>query len=207
MIGIINVKASSANARFPLGTLFLECGHDASVGITEVPEKRNGVEITAVRAAVTNAAGVCTTYEATKVSRGNWAFTVPAEDLQHAGEALAGLTVTASGRDAAENLCTWQLGVGDVEFISHDPAVANLGTMTLIHLRGSKPETPVYGDAYEEGGQIYWYNGDSWHPFGAKGEPGDASNFFSGREFDIETADGQYMAIKAIVESMGGRVK
>lgn len=207
MIGKINVKVSSENARFPLGALILECGHDATIGVDDVPECRNGVKIDEVRVALTNAAGVNTSYVAKKLRPSSWSFTVPAGDLQHAGFARAGLAVVASGRDAQGSVCNWQLGIGDVEYVSHDPAVANLGTMTLIHLRGEKPSTPVYGDAYESGGQIYWFNGEDWHPFGAKGEPGDASNFFSGREFDIETADGQYMAIKAIVESMGGKVK
>ena len=207
MIGKINVKVSSENARFPLGTLILECGHDATIGVDDVPECRNGVKIDEVRVALTNAAGVNTSYVAKKLRPSSWSFTVPAGDLQHAGFARAGLAVVASGRDAQGAVCNWQLGIGDVEYVSHDPAVANLGTMTLIHLRGEKPSTPVYGDAYESGGQIYWFNGEGWHPFGAKGEPGDASNFFSGREFNIDTADGQYMAIKAIVESMGGKVK
>ena len=207
MIGKINVKVSSENARFPLGTLILECGHDATIGVDDVPECRNGVKIDEVRVALTNAASVNTSYVAKKLRPSSWSFTVPAGDLQHAGFARAGLAVVASGRDAQGAVCNWQLGVGDVEYVSHDPAVANLGTMTLIHLRSEKPETPVYGDAYESHGQIYWFNGEDWRPFGAKGEPGDASNFFSGKEFDIETADGQYMAIKAIVESMGGKVK
>ena len=161
MIGHRDLHTTAANPDFEMGTLYVRQNSAANVALLDVP-RRSGIAITRVWMRVTNCDGVTVDYDAVRTGT-MWVVDVPGTHFATPGEVPGGVDVWASGDGADGEPYAWSIGTGDLCVREGDSGTPMPGNpWTVIKLRETTPDNPVYGDAKIAGGALYVWDGTRW---------------------------------------------